>query len=300
MLYSPDESLMSSLGAFLNPNTLSILLHLLVIFLAALLVNRLLLAGSKLMIRTATGKSRAEQAREEQTRALASLANGVASKVVWVLAVLTALDRLGVNPVPALVLAGLFGVAAGFGAQNLVRDVIGGIFIVWEDQYAVGDTVRTGEFTGRVEQLTLRRTVIRDARGALVTIGNGEIRSVANLSRDWSQAFVDVTLAPETPLERGLAALESAAAELRGDGAWSQALLDGPRVLGVEGLDRNGSVLRLQMKTLPTRQEEISRELRRRIQLELQRRGVPMSGVLRIELSNVTAPEGAPLAPDRH
>jgi len=143
---------------------------------------------------------------------------------------------------------------------------------------------------GRVENLTLRRTVLRDARGALVTIANGEIRSVANLSRDWSQTCVDVELPPEVPLERPLAALESVAADLRSDAAWSQALVDGPRVLGVQSYDRNASVVRLQVKTLPMRQEEISRELRRRIQLEFQKHGLPLANVLRVELTNPQAP----------
>jgi small conductance mechanosensitive channel len=213
---------------------------------------------------------------------------GAGSKIVWVVAFLTALPRIGVNPFPALTLAGLASVAIGFGAQNLVRDLITGFYIVFEDQYVVGDTIEIGDTTGRVEHLTLRRTVVRDARGAVVTIANGEIRTVSNLSRDWSQAFVDVSLAPEAPLERTLQAVEAAAAELRGDPAWSQALVDGPRILGIQGYDQNASTVRLQVRTAPTRQDEVSRELRRRIQLEFQRQGIPLSGVQRVEL--VTAP----------
>jgi small conductance mechanosensitive channel len=281
---------MSSLPALLNATTLSTLLHLLVIFLVALLANRFLQALSKLMIRPASGPSRAEQAREQQTRMLAGTVYSAASKAVWLVAILTGLDEIGVNPVPVLVLLGLAGLALGFGAQTLVRDVIGGFYIVLEDQYVAGDTVQIGETVGRVETLTLRRTVLRDARGALVTIANGEIRSVANLSRDWSQTYVDVALPPEVSLEKPLAALESVAADLRSDAAWSQALVDGPRVLGVQSYDRSASVVRLQVKTLPMRQEEISRELRRRIQLEFQKHGLPVASVLRVELMNPQAP----------
>jgi small conductance mechanosensitive channel len=159
---------------------------------------------------------------------------------------------------------------------------------VLEDQYVVGDTIQFGEYTGRVEHLTLRRTVIRDARGALVTIANGEIRAVSNLSRDWSQAFVDVSLAPDIPLERTLQVLEIAAAALRADPAWSQALVDGPRILGLQDLDRRSSTVRLQVRTAPTRQDEVARELRRRIQVELQKQGIPVSSVQRIELTGVS------------
>src|SRR5260370_22992715 len=130
------------------------------------------------------------------------------------------------------------------------------------------------DYIGRVEHLTLRRTVLRDARGALVTIANGEVRKVRNLSRDWSQAFVDVSLAPESPIEKTLQALETAAADLRNDPAWSQALVDGPRILGVQNFDRNSSTVRLQGTTAPTRQDEVPRELRRRIQLEFQKHGI--------------------------
>ena len=182
-------------------------------------------------------------------------------------------------------LAGLAILALGFGAQTLVRDVVAGFYIVLEDQYVVGDTIQIADYTGRVEHLTLRRTVLRDARGALVTIANGEIRTVSNLSRDWSQAFVDVSLAPESPVEKALAALETAAAGLRGDPAWSQALVDGPRILGVQDFDRTASTIRLQVRTAPTRQDEVARELRRRIQTELLKQGIPVSSVQRIELT---------------
>jgi small conductance mechanosensitive channel len=205
--------------------------------------------------------------------------------VVWAVALLTSLNEFHINILPAVTLAGLGSLAIGFGAQSLVRDVISGFYIVLEDQYVVGDTIQFGDYIGRVEHLTLRRTVIRDARGALVTVANGEIRTVSNLSRDWSQAFVDVSLAPESPIEKTLLALESAAAGLRGDSAWAQALVDGPRILGVQNFDRTSSTIRLQVRTAPTRQDEVARELRRRIQVELQRQGIPLSSVQRIELA---------------
>jgi small conductance mechanosensitive channel len=277
---------MSSLTAFLNDSVVGVLLRLLIIAVAALLLNRAARALCNRLVRPAAVPSRSEQAREQRTRALADLTYKAASAAVWVVAALMALRLTGIDPLPALAVVVVVGVAAGIAAQNLLRDVVAGFYVVLEDQYVIGETVQIGAITGRVEQLTLRRTVLRDGRGALVTIANGEIRNVANLNRDWSQAFVDVALAPEIPLEKPLAALESAAAELRNDPAWLQALIDGPRVLGVHALDRNASVLRMQVRTLPMRQEEISRELRRRIQLELQKQGVATSSILRCEVTN--------------
>ena len=293
MLYSPVESSMSSVVQTLSANTLSVVLHLLAIFAIALLLNRFLRVMTNLLIKHAAGQARTEQLREQQTRTLAEVVYGAASKIVWVIAILTALDKVGINPTPALTMAGLAGVAVGFGAQNLVRDVIGGFYIVLEDQYVVGDTIQIADNIGRVEYLTLRRTVVRDARGALITIANGDVRTVANLSRDWSQSFVDVGLAPEIALDKPMAALEAAAATFRADASWSQALVDGPRVLGVQSYDRSASVIRLQVRTMPTRQDEVSRELRRRIQIEFQKQGIPLASVVRFELMNPQTAEAA-------
>lgn len=280
---------MTSLPIHWPEITLGTGLDLVAILLIALLVNRFLRMMTKLMIKTAASQSRAAQVREQQTRTLAEVLYGSGSKVVWVVALLTALAQLHINVAPALTLAGLASVAVGFGAQTLVRDVITGFYIVLEDQYVIGDTIQVGDTTGRVEYLTLRRTVLRDARGALVTIANGEIRTVSNLSRDWSQAFVDISIAPDISLEKTMQALESAAAEMRGDPSWSQALVDGPRILGVQAFDRSASTVRLQVRTAPTRQDEVSRELRRRIQIEFQRQGLPLTNVQRVELASASA-----------
>src|SRR5262249_60809703 len=106
--------------------------------------------------------------------------------------------------------------------------------------------------------------------------------------RDGFEGFVAISWAPDIALDQPLAALEAAAAELRADAAWSQALVDGPRILGVQSLDRSATLVRLQARTAPTRQDEVARELRRRIHIELQRRSIPLSSVQRIELMGAT------------
>ncbi len=286
---------MTSLPIHWPEITISTILDLVAVFFIALLVNRFLRVLTKLIIKPAATQTRSAQVREQQTRTLAGVLYGSGSKVIWIVALLTAFAQLQIPVAPALTLAGLASVAVGFGAQNLVRDLITGFYIVLEDQYAMGDTIQVGDTTGRVENLTLRRTVLRDARGALVTIANGEIRTVSNLSRDWSQAFVDISIAPEVSLEKTMHALEAAAAELRGDPSWSQALVDGPRILGVHAFDRSASTVRLQVRTAPTRQDEVSRELRRRIQIEFQRQGIPLSSVQRFELASASpSPQETP------
>ena len=273
-------------------------LRLIGIFVTALVLNRLLRAVSNLVIKQASAPGRPAQLREQQTRTLAGVLYGAGSRIVWVVALLTAVREFDIDITAAVTLAGLASLAIGFGAQTLVRDVITGFYIVLEDQYVVGDTIQFADYIGRVEHLTLRRTVIRDARGALVTIANGEIRTVSNLSRDWSQAFVDVSLAPESPIEKTMQALETAAAALRGDPAWSQTLVDGPRILGVQDFDRASSTIRLQVRTAPTRQDEVARELRRRIQAEFQKQGIPITSVHRIELAGVSPASQEAAQPD--
>jgi small-conductance mechanosensitive channel len=289
---------MSSMLNYLLNISPSNVIHLVVILAAALILNHLLHLVTKLIVKPAATQTRAAQAREQQTRTLAGVINSAGSKVVWAVALLTAAQEFGINVTPVAALAGLASLAVGFGAQNLVRDIISGFYIILEDQYVVGDTIQVGETIGRVEHLTLRRTVVRDARGALVTLSNGDIRTVGNLSRDWSQTFVDVSVSPQIAQEKALHALEAAIAEFRGDSSWSQVLVDGPRILGLQSYDQSASTIRLQVRTAPSRQDDVARELRRRIQLEFQRQGIPLWSVQRLELVNPAAsPEFAPPAP---
>jgi small-conductance mechanosensitive channel len=289
---------MSSVLNYLLNISPSNVIHLIVILAAALILNHLLHLLTKLIVKPASTQTRAAQAREQQTRTLAGVINSAGSKVVWAVALLTVAQEFGINVTPVAALAGLASLAVGFGAQNLVRDIISGFYIILEDQYVVGDTIQVGETIGRVEHLTLRRTVVRDPRGALVTLSNGDIRTVGNLSRDWSQTFVDVSVSPQIAQEKALHALEAAIAEFRGDPAWSQVLVDGPRILGLQSYDQNASTIRLQVRTAPSRQDDVARELRRRIQLEFQRQGIPLWSVQRLELVNPAAsPEFAPPAP---
>jgi moderate conductance mechanosensitive channel len=261
--------------------------RLLVIFLLALLLNRLLRHLTRRLVAVATKEEapgRPARMHEQHTRTLAGVLYSSGTIVLVIVAALMALPEFGFNITPVAAAAGLASLALGFGAQHLVRDFINGFLIVFEDQYVVGDTVRIGDVLGRVEHLTLRRTVIRDAQGSVVSIANGEIGKVANLSRDWGQLFLDTTVASDQPLEKALSALEAVAGEFRADPVWSPMLVDGPRVLGVESMVPAGITLRIQARTAPTRQDDVARELRRRIQMQLGQRGIEQSGVQRVQM----------------
>jgi small conductance mechanosensitive channel len=260
------------------PNlTIAVGISILLTFVAAEVASLLLRRLANRLVRPATSQARAAQAREQQSRAMADQVYRVASGFVWAAAIFVILAELGVNVIPAVLVIAAVILALGFGGRSLVADVIAGLSIVLEDQFAVGETIQTGETTGKVEQLTLRRTVVRDSRGALITLGNSELRSVANVSRDWSAAIVDITVGAEEPLERALQVLDSASTTLRSDPAWSQTIVDGPRVLGVQDYGRSGPTLRVRVRTTPLRQDEVARELRRRIQMEFQRHQIEIT-----------------------
>jgi small-conductance mechanosensitive channel len=256
------------------------------IVLIALVLNRLLRTLTRRLIPAAGAESlgRIARMREQHIKTLTGLLYSAGTAVIIIGAVLTALPEFGFNVTPIAAVAGLASLAFGFGAQHLVRDVINGFFAIVEDQFVVGETVRIGAVVGRVEHLTLRRTVIRDIQGALVSIPNGEMSQVANLSRDWGQLFVDIVLPAGSGSDAALAALERVSGEFRTDASWSPVLVDGPRVLGIETFGASGVTLRLQLRTIPGRQDDAARELRRRIQYRFDQEGIRWSGVQRVEV----------------
>ena len=254
-----------------------------ILILAFLCVRLLRTITNRLIVKSGEeGGNRASRMREQQTRTVAGVLYSTGVTIVVITSILMALQVFHFNIVPIAGAAGLASLALGIGAQSFVRDMINGFFIVFEDQYVVGDLIRTGDFTGRVELLTIRRTVLRSAQGAIVTIPNGQIQQVANFSRDWSQVLLEVTVSPDAPLEPALVALEQVATAFRADADWSTALVDGPRVLGVDALSPAGATLLLQVRTAPTRQDDVARELRRRISAHFERQRIRIATEYRI------------------
>lgn len=260
------------------------------ILLIAIIFARILKAITARLIQLAQSPTRVAQMREQQTRTMAGVLYSVGIAVILGGAILMALPEFGFNVEPVAAVAAVASLALGFGAQNLVKDLINGLFIVFEDQFVVGDLIQANGETGRVEYLTLRRTVIRNAAGAVVTIPNGLVGQVANLSRDWSQTFVDVTVPGDEMVGRALAVLEKVSGDLRNDADWSAALVDGPRVLGVESLSLDGTVLRLQARTILNRKDDVARELRRRIKLAFEQSRIPQTQSHKIQVDGGAAP----------
>jgi moderate conductance mechanosensitive channel len=241
--------------------------RLVVIAIIAALLIRVLRAVTLRLVQAAKTPTRAGQMHEQQTRTMADLLHSIGTTTIIVIAALMVMRILGFDIAPALATAGVLSVALAFGAQSLLKDLINGIFIVFEDQYSLGDMLQVNGETGRVEHITLRRTVLRNTAGAIVSIPNSLIGQVSNLSRDWSQTFVDITVPADELVSTAISILDRVATEFRNDATWSPALVDGPRVLGVEALNLDGTVIRLQVRTVLNRKDDAARELRRRIKL---------------------------------
>jgi small-conductance mechanosensitive channel len=265
-------------------------LRLAAILALAFLAVRLWKALTSRLVEISKARSRGAQMREQQTRTMAGLLYSVGVGFVLIVAILTALPELGFNVTPVEAAAAVASLALGFGAQNLVKDLINGFFIVFEDQFVVGDLIQANGETGRVEYLSIRRTVLRNGNGAVVTIPNGLLGQLANLSRDWSQLFVDVTVPADEAVSRPLTTLEKIAGDFRNDKEWSPALIDGPRVLGIESLSLDGTVIRLQVRTILNRKEEVGRELRRRIKIGFDELQIPLSSTHKLEFRGQPSP----------
>jgi small-conductance mechanosensitive channel len=208
---------------------------------------------------------------EQRIDALSSVLRSVVSFVIWLVALLMCLGEVGIDLAPLLAGAGVLGVAIGFGSQSLVRDFLSGMFILVEDQFGVGDIVDLGEASGTVEAVSLRTTRLRAVDGTVWHMPNGEITRVGNMSQHWSRALLDVEVAYDTDLEHARGVIKRVADEL-----WQEdtSVLDEPEMWGVEQLGAHGVVLRLVVKTTPSAQWKVSRELRQRIKAAFDEEGI--------------------------
>jgi moderate conductance mechanosensitive channel len=184
------------------------------------------------------------------------------------------LRELDVDITPVLTGAGIVGLAIGFGAQTLVRDVISGFFLIVEDQVRVGDVAMVNGTGGLVEQINLRTIVLRDFEGVVHVFPNGEIKTLANRTKDFSFYVIDLGIEYDEDADRVMQLVREAGDELMHDPAYASSILAPVEVLGVDDFKETSVSLRFRIKTVPLKQWEIGRELRRRIRRVLNREGV--------------------------
>lgn len=225
---------------------------------------------------------RHEQSDLEWQRRAATLGRILTSMVTVAtgfIAILMLLRELSIDVVPILTGAGIAGLAIGIGAQNLVRDLISGFFLILEDQVRIGDLARINGVAGTVEQINLRTIVLRDAEGAVQVFPNGTITALANLSKQFAYAIVDLKVAYGENLDRVIGTIREVGASMERDPSWGPLVLAPLEIVGVESLDGGAATIRVKFKTLPLNQGKVGNELRRRLMAALVGHGIkPYAG----------------------
>lgn len=269
-------------------------IEILLVFLVALMLSRV---GARVASRSVHGlvlRSVRGEVSERVTTRATTLAGVVASLVrvmVWTVAVLVIIGKLGVNLGPLVAGASIVGVAVGFGAQSLVRDFLSGFFVLAEDQFGVGDTVTVSDVTGTVEEVNLRVTRLRTFDGTVWYVPNGEIRKVGNAAKEWTRAVVDIGVPTGADLAVAMSSMSEEIAALYADTDWSDVILEEPQVLGVEASEGESFTVRAAAKTRPAEKARVAREMRARIGARLRRDGI-------LPLREEIAPTGADAASD--
>jgi small conductance mechanosensitive channel len=213
---------------------------------------------------------------EWQRRAatLGGILTSVVTASVGFVAILMLLRELSVDVLPILTGAGIAGLAIGFGAQNLVRDVISGFFLILEDQVRIGDLARVNGVAGIVEQINLRTIVVRDGDGAVQVFPNGTITALANLSKQYAYAVVDLKVAYTENIDRVMGTIREVGDSMQRSPSWSPILLGPVDILGVESLEGGAATIRVKFKTLPLSQGKVANELRKRVMGAFVGRGI--------------------------
>ena len=227
--------------------------------------------------------------RRQRAETLGSVLRSIASFGVAFIAGLMVLSQVGLDLTPIVASAGIVGVAVGFGAQNLVKDFLTGMFMLLEDQYGVGDVIDAGPASGTVESVSLRTTRLRDVEGTVWHIRNGEISRIGNMSQGWARALLDVPLDLATDIGQVRALALSVAQSIADDDAFAGKIVEPPEVWGLESIGADGLVLRVTMKTAPLEQWTVERELRERLMAAFVRDGV-LLGVPQRAVRNLDAP----------
>jgi small conductance mechanosensitive channel len=220
------------------------------------------------------GSDSGAEERRKRAQTLGVTARRFFSILIWSAAGLMALRELDVDITPVLTGAGIVGLAVGFGAQTLVKDIISGLFLIAEDQVRIGDVVQINGIGGAVEEINLRTIVLRDVEGVVHAISNGEIRTLSNKSKDFSYYVIDLGVGYGDDTDRIAELVRETARELMQDPAYAAFILEPLEVLGVDAFKASEVTLRFRIKTLPLKQWDVGRELRRRIKKTFDAHGI--------------------------
>jgi moderate conductance mechanosensitive channel len=256
-----------------------------VIIVGAWLLTRVLHIFTKRLVKIAEHHA-ADAQRLAQTKTVASVMKATGYGFIVFIAALMVLSKLNFNLTPLIASAGVAGVAIGLAAQTIVKDCLNGILILIEDQYNVGDVIRIAGQTGTVENMSLRKTMVRDGDGTLYIIPNSQITTVANLTRDYSVATINVSVDFSADPDKVMKILEDVAMGVRKDPAYAPVFLDDPTLLGVDAIKGSQVIYPVQLKTLANQQWAALRETQRRIRIALDEHGLLPGDPMRVFNSN--------------
>ena len=211
---------------------------------------------------------------EKRAATIISVLSKLASLLIWLIALVMALNELTFQIEPLLAGLGVAGLALGLGAQTLIKDWLGGLFILFEDQLRIGDGVIINGLSGSVEEINLRTTLLRAENGAVHVIANGSITTLSNLTRDYSYYVFETTLAYGADTDRAMAIIEAVGAELLHEEPYRSMIVAPIEVMGIDRLADRGIAVKARIKTLPSRQAIVGRELNRRVKAKLEAAGV--------------------------
>ena len=230
-----------------------------------------------LIIRRTVARGMEGQPQEEIDKRAQTLSSALAAAgqvVVLLVAGFMVLSELGLNIGPILAGAGVAGIAIGFGAQSLVKDIIAGVFVLLENQYRVGDVVKIADVQGLVEDINLRRTVLRDMDGAVHVVPNGEVRVASNFSKEWARVNINITIGYGEDLDRVMAVIDQVGQELAQDPQWQDLILTPPRSVRVENFRDSGIDIKVMGDTTPLKQWDVTGELRKRLKRAFDQEGI--------------------------
>jgi len=270
--FSPGVGLNSEdLGHWAARTGVRIVALLLLAFVVVRVIT-IVISRAEMDMSVGTGLDALERRKRAQT--IASLARRVLTGLIWATAILIVLRELDVDITPVLAGAGILGLAVGFGAQTLVRDIISGFFLIIEDQVRVGDVAVVNGTGGLVEQINLRTIVLRDLEGVVHTFPNGEIKTLANRTKDFAFYVIDLGFEYGEDVDRVVAVVKEAGAALLADSQFAPSILEPVEILGVDDFRDSAVILKVRIKTIPLKQWEVGRELRRRIKRLMDRDGI--------------------------
>jgi small conductance mechanosensitive channel len=220
------------------------------------------------------GTKRVQEEFKQRVDTLSGFLSQIAAAAIWLMAAFMALSEMGINVAPLLAGAGIVGLAIGFGAQTLVQDIISGLFIIIENQYHKGDWIMIAGISGSVEEVNLRRTVLRDLDGTIHVVPNGEVRAASNYTREYGRVNLDISVGYGEDLDRVIDVINRVGREMAAEEYWGKAVMEPPHVLRVNNLGDSGIDIKVYGKTKRVRQWEVMGELRKRIKTTFDEEGI--------------------------